>query len=538
MSIVLSLVVFTVVLAIGFGLNGWTLSAIILGMTVGLGLLMSITDIQAVKENWRDKRCELDIMLTAFLYKSSSDTRSTSDFMNENFDFCMRKSIREFVQAMITPLIALLGKEIDATQVLTEIMNGLRELKATMMKSFENLFDPIYRRFLKTGLLFSQNFQRFLSAMRRVGGIAVATLYMGMSLQVTIQNFVDFVVKVVLIIMGIIAGLFIILFFGLIPFLALLIITVNVLDEGGYDTGGLGSVFCFDPKTRVRLQNGTETSLDQLSLGDILEDGGTVEGILQTVTGEEQIYSVHGILVSGSHLLWSESMEDWIPVNELPYAVPVFAKPKHLLCLRTSTRNIVLRDRYNTLHRFRDWEELPLNVPGADSFWNYLVSKLLQQEKQSRVPKEDPLIGPRCLVRFPTGETVPISQVCIGDTVYSEKGFTQVIGLYEGRGVLPSPYSLSDGCWIETGLGQWDHPSSSSGQIQRGFHLVTQSGTVWIQSENHSGFVRDFTEVGLDNLPLTYSFTHALLKKSLSKEELCVLDSLSPASLFYSSPIY
>lgn len=538
MSIVLSLLIFTVVLAIGFGLNGWTLSLIVLGMTIGLGFLMTLTDIQGVKENWKDRRCELDIMLTAFLYKSTSDTRSTTEFMNENFDFCMRKSIREFVQAMIAPLIGLLGKEIDATQTLTEVMNGLREMKGTMMSSFQKLFDPIYQRFLKTGLAFSQNFQRFLSAMKRMGGIAVATLYLGMSLQVSIQNFVDFVVKVVLIMMGIIAGLFVIMFFGFIPFIALLITTVAVLAEGGYDTGGLGSVFCFDPKTRVRLQTGKEKLLEQISLGDVLEDGGTVEGILQTVTGDEQIYSVNGILVSGSHLIWSESEEEWIPVSELPTAVPVLAKPKKLLCLRTSTRNIVLRDRFNTVHVFRDWEELPLNVEGADSFWNYLVSKLLQQKKQSPVPKEDPLIGPRCLVRFPTGEKVPICQVRIGDTVYSEKGFTQVIGLYEGRGVLPSPFALSDGCWIETDKGEWGHPPSLSGEVQRGFHLVTQSGTVWIQSENHSGFLRDFTEVGLDNLPLTYSFTHALLKKSLSKEELCVLDSLSPASLSYSLPIY
>jgi hypothetical protein len=538
MSVLLSMMIFTVVLAVGFGLNAWTLSAIILGMTVGLGLLMTMVDIQGVKDSWKDRRCELDILLTAFLYKGSDDTRSSSEFMNENFEFCVKKTIREFVQTLITPLLALLGKEIDAASVLTEVMNGLRDMKSNMMESFKKLFEPIYQRFMNTGIAFSQNFQRFLSAMKRVGGIAVSTLYMGMSLQISIQNFVAFVIKVVLIIMGIIAGLFVLLFFGLIPFLFILITTVSVLAEGGVDTGGLGSVFCFDPDTSVRLQNGTQKPIDKIVFGDVLEDGGIVEGVLRTVANKEQMYSVKGIHVSGSHLIWSEGNNDWIPVSELPFAVKTTRRPGHLVCLRTSNRNIVLRDWQNTAHIFRDWEELPLNVPEADSIWNYLVTKILKQKPESQVPKEDPLCGPRCRAQLSTGETIPIGTVKIGDTIYSDKGFTKVVGIYEGRGVLSSPFALSDGVWIEKGFGEWGHPSSKEGEVQRGFHLVTQSGTFWLDSENHSGFIRDFTEVGLENLPLTYSFTHALLKKSLSREELCVLDSLSPASLSCLQPIY
>ena len=536
MSIVLSLLIFTTVLILGFGFNGWVLSAILLGLTAGLGFLMSFIDIQAVKENWKDRRCELDILLTAFLYKDASDERTSSDFMSENFQFCVKKTIREFIEALLAPLLLVLGKELQATEVLTQVMNGLRDMKATMMSSFQKIFNPIYQRFLHTGLAFSQNFQRFYSAMKRIGGMAVATLYMGMGLQVSIENFVAFVIKVVLIILGIIAALFILLFFSLVPFLFILITTVAVLAEGGINTGGLGSVFCFDPATSVRLKNGTIKAIDRLSVGDILEDGGSVEGVLRTTAMGEQMYSVNGIYVSGSHLVWDE--DEWIPVKDLASATPVVWKPSFLVCLRTSTRRIVLRDSQNGLHLFRDWEELPLDVPEADTLWNYLVSKILQQETEPAVPQEDPLCGPRCQVLLSTGERVPISMIRIGDTVYSEKGFTKVVGIYEGRGVLSSPKSLSDGTWIQQGLREWGHPSTKQGTLERGFHLVTQAGTFWIESDIHSGFIRDFTEVGLDNLPLTYSFTHALLKKSLSKEELCVLDSLSPASLSYSLPIY
>ena len=537
MSVLLSLAVFTIVLFVGFGLNGWSLSALILGMTVGLGFFMSLVDIEAVKDAWKDRRCELDIMLTAFLYKRSDDSRPMNEFMSENFDFCMRKTIREFLATLLTPLLGLLGKEIDATAVLTEFFNGFRDMKSNMMNSFQKIFDPIYQRFLHTGMAFSQNFQRFYSAMRRIAGIAVSTLYLGMSLQISIRNFVDFVIKVVLIMMGIIAGLFVVLFFGLVPFLFILITTVAVLAEGGINTGGLGSVFCFDPQTLIGMKEGNKKTLDSLAVGEILEDGSVVEGVLRVSTHNEQMYSLNGILVSGSHLVWLEE-DGWIPVKDHPLSTATLRRPSHLVCLRTSTRKIVIRDWQGHAFYFCDWEELPLNLPEADSLWNYLVSKILQQEKESKVPKEDPLCGSRCLVQLKTGEKVPIGRVQIGDVIYSEKGFTKVLGIYEGEAMMPSSFSISDGVWIEKQIGVWDHPSSKQGVLQCGFHLVTQSGTFWIQSENHSGFIRDFTEVGLDQLPLTYSFTQALLKKSQSKEELCVLDSLSPASLSYSSPIY
>ena len=538
MSVLLSLAVFTIVLVLGFGLNGWTLSALILGLTAGLGFFMSLVDIEAVKNGWKDRRCDLDIMLTAFLYKPSDDPRSMNDFVSENFDFCMRKSIQEFLAILLTPLLTLLGKEIDATSLLSEVMNGLREMKSNMMSSFQKIFNPIYQRFIHTGLAFSQNFQRFYSAMKRIAGIAVSTLYLGMSLQISIRNFVDFVIKVIMIMMGIIAGLFVLLFFGLIPFLFILITTVAVLAEGGVNTGGLGSVFCFDPNTEVRLKNGRSKTIDTLSVGEEIEDGSIVEGVLRTVVQNEQMYSVNGILVSGSHLIWHEEEEEWIPVKDLPFSMPSLQKPSHLVCLRTSTRKIVLRGWQGIPFVFRDWEELPLNLPEADSLWNYLVSKILQQEKEPHVPKEDPLCGPRCRVLLKTGEKVPLGMIRIGDTVYSQKGFTKVLGIYEGQAELSSASAISDGIWIEKQFGIWDHPFEKGGINQRGFHLVTQSGTFWIESENHSGFIRDFTEVGLDQLSLTYSFTQALLKKSQSKEELCVLDSLSPASLSYSLPIY
>lgn len=535
MSIVLLLVYFFILLFLGFGFNGWVLAAMIIGLTIGLSFMMVGLDIQSVKENWSERRCELDVIMTGFLYKQDGDERSSSEFMSENFQFCIQDTVQSFLKILMTPVFAAFNVQLNLAGGVVMIMNVLRNLKAEMLNSFMKIISPMYQRFINTGMAFSQNFQRFYSAMRRVAGIAVASLYLGMSVHVLIDNFVKFVVKVVLIIMGIIAGLLVIMFFGIVPFLGMIIAVVVLLDQAGFDTLGLGPVFCFDPKTPVVLYNKTVKPIEKLNVGDQLEDGGFVEGMLRSIAANEQMYSVKGILVSGSHLVFDEEREEWLSVSEYKFAEPIFTKPESLICLRTSTRNIPLRDNHGFVHIFRDWEELP-EKEGVDAFWNYLVSKLIHAKK-TETPKEDPLCGIRCEVTLSTGERLPIGHVRIGDSVYSEKGFTKVLGVYEGVARFSSPKGLTDGIWIQKG--GWEHPKEAKAQEKmRGYHLITQAGTFWVESDNYSGCIRDFTEVGLDQLPLTYSFTHALLKKSPSKEELCVLDSSLLVSSFYSQLIF
>lgn len=531
MSIVLLLVYFFIILFMGFGLhNGWVLAAMVLGLTVGLSFMMVGLDIEAIKENWSEKRCDLDVIMTGFLYKQGSDERSATEFMSENFQFCIKDTVQSFLKILMTPVFSAFNVQLNLAEGVVMIMNVLRNLKSEMLNSFMKIITPMYQRFINTGMAFSLNFQRFYSAMRRVAGIAVASLYLGMSVHVLLDNFIKFVVKIVLIIMGIIAGLLVIMFFGIVPFLGLLIAVVVLLDQAGFDTLGMGSVFCFDPKTPIVLFDKTIKPIEKLIVGDQLEDGGFVQGVLRSTAANEQIYSVRGILVSGSHLVYDEEKDEWMPVSEYQFAEPIFSKPETLICLRTSTRNIPIRDFYGFKHYFRDWEELP-DKEGVDGFWNYLVSKLIKAKKTA-IPNEDPLCGVRCEVRLSTGEKIPIAHVRIGDSVYSEKGFTKVLGVYEGMASISSPKGLTDGVWIKEG-NEWGHMNMKASEVQRGYHLVTQAGTFWIESDSYSGCIRDFTEVGLDQLPLTYSFTRALLKKSQSKEELCELDSSLPVSSFY-----
>lgn len=539
---------FSTLLILGFGWGAWPLAGVVILLSAGISALMLGVDVVNISSNWAERRCDPDVMITAFLYKPPDDPRTRSQFSTENFQFCVSKVFDESLKMFMTPFLGMFGKQMDNVNVLTNIFSTLRFIKAELMNNFMKLFNPLWERYKATAMEYAVNHQRLRAAFSRISAMALSILFMGFSLQTTLMNIVNFVVMVVLIMLGIMAALIIILWFPLLPVLWIIFTVIAVIGSVGlYSTGGLGGAFCFDPNTKVRMKDGMEKTLRECKLGDVLEGGARIEGILETDASKEQIYDIDGIRVSGSHLLWCDTAKEWKAVHEFATAKPTVNTLTTLLCLRTSTREIPLYGTSGAAWRFRDWEELPLNLGVSDSLWDWLVSHILNKSAPTwkETPKEDPLLGGKCVVRLQTGERIPVSQIQIGDTIYSREGFTKVLGIYSGVGSLQSESGMTDGIWVSSvGTAEWSHPAWVSGREQRGYHIVTESGTFWVETGSFSGFVRDFTEVGHTDLFLTYGFTEALLKratrikKSLNREESCEQDFLLRDFLSCLQPIF
>ena len=224
---------------------------------------------------------------------------------------------------------------------------------------------------------------------------------------------------------------------------------------------------------------------------------------------DQPLYAIGSILVSGDHLIFDDVSRQWIPVSKHADAVAVEKRSTTLICLRTTSREIRVKS-----YRFRDWEELP---DGYDTQWEVIVNMILNKDaKILSVPLTYPMIGASCEILHATGERRPISSIRIGDRIFGESGATRVTGIYKGT-LIPED-SFTDGVWIKKE--RWEHMKMApSGQLKPGYHLTTESGTFWIVTKDFSGFVRDFTEVGVERISLTYPFVEAVLKKSVSEEE-------------------
>ena len=472
-------------------------------LTVGVAFLLSRGDLQQIRSQWDKRRCELPIMVMGQMFKPEDDPRSASEFAEENFDFCTRAYVKQVFTAMLTPLLMILGKQLDVTSLMSEGMNMMRVVLATASQSFQSILDPFYRRFLMIGYHFAQIYKKLMSAFDRVYGAMVASLYMGISMFRGVLNFKDFVVKVVLIIMGILIAGIILLFFILIPVLPVVLTTVGVLAAGGIAVAGAGA-FCFSPDTKVVLADNTVAPIATLEPGQKLKGGGYIEGVLLTEREPAStLYLYDGIVVSGSHIVFEN--DRWKFVEQADRAVPVETTTGRLYSLRTSSRSMLCRNDQGNEILFRDWEEIPEGDTITDAEWDKLVQVLLQTNTSDEpASQQDPLFSSHTVVETHDRGKQPLYTLRIGDTIRSENGWTRILGIYRGLALTDTSAGQwhTDGVWWKQDDGSWHHRAETLSPKPRkqslGLHLITETGSFWVEGETptDTGLVRDFTEVG------------------------------------------
>ena len=115
---------------------------------------------------------------------------------------------------------------------------------------------------------------------------------------------------------------------------------------------------CFHPLTKLKLKDGTIKYMKDIDLGDILEDGSIVESVLKIDNKKEPVpfYSIHNkemdIFVTGTHLVFDKSKNDFVKVEKYKNAVKTDEMYDWFSCLITDTHRIPIGEEI-----FWDWED-------------------------------------------------------------------------------------------------------------------------------------------------------------------------------------
>lgn len=478
-----------------------------LGLVLGLGYVFAQTDRQEVMANWDKRRCDPFVLFASNLYKPSTDPRSSTKFAIENFQFCTNTFIQQVFTVAINPFLTLVREQLGAVNLIQESIASVKVIIGNFYRSFSKILDGLYNRFIGIAFQFRKIFVLFLTAMKRAFGIAIATVYSGMSMLVGVQNLYDAVIKVVLIVIGILAGLVIILFLAFFPVIPIILTTVSVLVAGGVGAAaGFSGVFCFAPTTPIETNRGS-VRIDEVQLGDTLKDGGRVEGILRVNGSGTSIYSLRGVRVSGDHLVYNEKLQSWILVKEHPEARLEIKQEPLLICLNTSTREIPIEGL-----RFRDWEEIPPGDEDIQKAWNELIAEMLGSDS-ANTSDDYAMLSGAWKVETPA-ELIALRDVQIGMKVKDIDGnWTKVLGIYTGEEEIVSdqgPFWSSKTIWWRKSNSWMQSPDESQVEMlahkRKGFHLITDSGSFCIWSEECKFGVRDFTEVGQSRIAETYEW--------------------------------
>lgn len=461
-------------------------------------------ELQEIKANWNERRCEPLVMVMAALIQVDPNKDPTTMAV-ENFQFCIGEIIDSSIAIFLAPMLELFSFQMDATKPITDSMNYLRAMAASLLKPLNDLFNTLWAKLMVVVYQSARIFFQLYSSMDRIFGIATATVFAGMSMYKGIQNAMGFVMQVIIAILIILCVLVIFLFFVMWPVIPLILTMIGILSATVYsaNVSGMSGSFCVAPWTMVKVKEGYKR-VHELVPGEELDEG-VIEGILKVEGGADTCVRIDGIVISKTHLI--RHAGKWIMAGEHPDAEKVNNIDVGLLyCLNTSTRTWTVKGNDGD-HSLRDWEELP-DSKESDATWEAFISSLLNNDSilKHSAPGRG-LFGEDTEI-YTLDSKKPISTVSIGDYIRDKVGYTRVIGIYKDTSELVPRSGPNPAVWSYSR--RWTHPKVADclPMTKNGYQLITESGTFIIESNI---LVRDFTEVGADRIHETYSFTDSAI---------------------------
>jgi hypothetical protein len=517
----------------------WPFFLLTFALIFGLGLTIAGLERSSVMNNWSSRRCDLAVMAASVFFKPQDDPRSKGQFAADNFDFCMKSYVDKFMTLLMAPVNALFSKQANIAKSSVDSLSTVRSIATTLMNTFMDYLDSYYKKFNASVYEISRVIQYLRMAFRRANAVVMGMLYSGITMFRGLLNTVQFVIKVILIICSIMIAIIIILIFVLFPFIPMIlavlgaivttvmasamIISGSVADEATGDMSG----FCFSENTKIYVKrNNIKVSITvkEVKIGDELEDGGKVITVIKMDGTNVQLYSIEGIIVSGSHLVKGTD-GNWKCVADDERAIPVLEKSNILYCFNTTTNNIpVFSPVIQESILFRDWEEINDDDKEGQKMWTYTILKMLNNDKNYDIWKDSinpeseiPLIGNKIKIKTPHGYKL-VSEITIGDVVVDRSGKEQkVLGLVNSiiEGVKDDSnwhtelYELNDNIWIK---GSAEYKKGEESAI--GMTIITESGEFIILDEvgGKDKIIRDFTEIGYKEIHKTYPMVISRLR--------------------------
>lgn len=489
-------------------------------LSIGLCIVLNDSSRLDIIAHWDERRCDFDVLMSSFMYKPNSDSRSSFDFASQNFDFCISSKAKDYLKSLFGSLYEILKKQMDAANIMTNVMRVMRAQLATIYQPFSKLMGNFWVKFKNIGFQASKTFQHLYMAMKKAAGTAVASIFIALSLQVAFMNTIDFVIKVIMIVLYILMGLLFVFFLPILPLLVIVLMTVSGIETAmPGSTGPMGSVFCFHKNTRVIMSNKMEESISNLKPGDILDGDNLVQAVIEVPS--EDLYNLDGVLVSGYHCLYEG--DDVVYVKDHPRAIKTSEKERTLWTLITQKREIPIMGSKGPL-RFLDWDEIP-DSKVAEEAWNEVANGLLNEKHLSESimcspPSSAPCLDRAIRVFLHQGGWRYLREIKIGDWIQSNdsRAWTQVKGICErtvSGGIGSDGSRMSDGNWILDSKDIWRHPEGKvDSKPWTGLHLITDSGSFKIQLNSRKELVvRDFTEVGSNLILESHARVESLLEK-------------------------
>ena len=272
--------------------------------------------LQDIKDNWSEYRCSPTYMpFASYLGQDPI----------ENFTFCVGNIQKDLMGFFLSPIQFVLGSIWETIQNILSSFAFIRIMLKKMRETFGFVIGDVYGMFVNILMQFQKLIIKTKDTAMKLIGIVTTFIYLIEGASYTGQSFKN---------------------------------------------GPIGKTLrtlCFSKNTKIKLQNGKIKKINQINLGDILENGSEVYGTLRLKGGiDSPYYKIWSdklqeyIYVTGTHKIFNSKnsntdnslLENYIPVKDYEGAIKTGAFDNVLFCLITSNHQIPIGE-----YTFWDWED-------------------------------------------------------------------------------------------------------------------------------------------------------------------------------------
>ena len=413
-------------------------------ITIALFILCSycfvMINVEPIKNDWINQRCKPSIIPFAGLI-NAPEGMSSADFTKENFDYCTQNIVKSVTGTAVQPLTFITNMLNTLFDNIKNALNGIREMINKIRLQIQAIAEEIMGRIINVTIPLQQIIISLKDILSKVQGTMTAGLFTLLGSYYTLKSLMgaiaQLIVTILIALAVMIASLWVVPFtwgaaaantviFVAISIPMALILTFMTKVLKVQSNLKIPKIKCFDKNTLLKMNDGSEKTIFDIEVGDILINDNKVTGKIKVETEGSDIYNLNGIIVSNSHIV--KYNDKWLPVSDHPDSIKIdsYSEP-FLYCLNTSSKIIVINDIY-----FTDWDEIYNN---DISKFNTMMCIKFNNRKQPYKFKTDDIhkyfdggfIG-STFIKLKNGTKKMIQNVEIGDVLENDEN---VYGLVE-----------------------------------------------------------------------------------------------------------
>ena len=320
-----------------------------------------------IANDWTNQRCNPKYMPFAG-YITHPEGTTAFDYTTENFQYCIQNIQNTVTGQALQPFNYLISGVSGMLSAIGNSTQKTREFLDLLRQRIRAFAEDVLHRILGIMIPLQTIMIALLDSFHKIEGVMTGGLYTMLGSYYTLQSLmgaiVELIVKMLIVMVAIIVGLWAIpfswpaaaatsaVFLSIsIPLAIIVLVLTEVLHV---KSSGIPKLRCFDKDTLLEMNNSTYKKIINIKAGDILANNVMVTAKVKVDASDLRMFLLNNIIISESHII--KYQDKWLAVRDHPLAkeLPknVYNEP-FLYCLNTTSKEIVINDMI-----FTDWDEI------------------------------------------------------------------------------------------------------------------------------------------------------------------------------------